>query len=281
MQPKPMESNNIEGESVLQEGGQRSSGDKSVPKKVEENIQKVVKQADKEVTRSSVPWYRVSRRGQILLMVDAVALALFALLAWWVHMHPILAVDVAITREFQENQAPWLHIAMVAVSYIGNNLYLSVGDVVVAAVFFWLVRLRLEALFVVGVSVTTGLLNLAIKVIVARPRPTTKLVEVLQYAGGQSFPSGHVMAYMAYFGLLFSLGLILLKRDRWWHYLILIIPAAFVALVGPSRIYLGDHWASDVLGGYVIAGVWLGLSLWLYLRLRAKGVLARSKSEKE
>jgi len=110
-------------------------------------------------------------------------------------------------------------------------------------------------------------------VIVERPRPTAKLVDILYAVNGQSFPSGHVMSYLAYFGLLFSLGIILLKRDRWWHYAILIIPALFVVLVGPSRIYLGDHWASDVLGAYLIGGVLLGITLWIYLKLKDSGVL--------
>ena len=83
-----------------------------------------------------------------------------------------------------------------------------------------------------------------------------------------------VMSYLSYLGLLFSLGVLLLKRDRWWHYLLLIISGLFVLLVGPSRIYLGDHWASDVLGGYMFGGLLLGLALWLYLFLKEKGVLA-------
>ena len=81
------------------------------------------------------------------------------------------------------------------------------------------------------------------------------------------------MSYVAFWGLLFSLGLILFKRDRWWHYLLLIIPAFFVILVGPSRIYLGDHWASDVLGGYLFGGLLLGIALWIYLALKERGVL--------
>ncbi|MEO8955565.1 MAG: phosphatase PAP2 family protein [Ktedonobacteraceae bacterium] len=250
-----------------------SLAQKPVNEKIEKDVQDVVGKAEQEVTRSSVPWYRASKRAYVLLGIYAVQLALFALLAWFVHVHPVIAVDVTITREFQENQAPWLSITMYAVSWLGFQALLFALLVLVTAAVFWLVRLRLEAITIVALSVVSSLLNGLIKVIVERPRPTAKLVDILYAVGGQSFPSGHVMAYMAYFGLLFSLGIILLKRDRWWHYAILIIPALFVVLVGPSRIYLGDHWASDVLGAYLIGGVLLGITLWIYLRLKDKGVL--------
>lgn len=243
----------------------------------ESGVQQVVEEAKHEVERSRAPWYSSSKRAYFLIGFYAVLTVLFGLLAWFVHVHPILPVDVAITKEFQENQAPWLSNSMAAISYLGYAPILFTALIVLTAIFFWLVDLRLEAILVVAVSAASELLNGGIKLLVARPRPSARLVDVLSHASGQSFPSGHVMSYVAYFGLLFSLGIILLKRDRWWHYLILIIPALFVILVGPSRIYLGDHWASDVLGAYLIGGILLGISLWIYLKLREKGVLSRKR----
>jgi membrane-associated phospholipid phosphatase len=242
--------------------------------KVQENVQNVVEDAKQELAAARRPWYRAIRWGFILLGVYAIQLTLFALLAFWVHFHPVLPVDVAITREFQENQSPWLRFTMIAVSYLGYNFILFSLLILLTAVFFWLLRLRLEAIMVVALSIVSTLLNGVIKLIVARPRPSASLVEVIQAASGQSFPSGHVMSYLAYFGLVFSLGVILFYGKRWWRMALLIIPALFVVLVGPSRIYLGDHWASDVLGAYLIGGVLLGLTLWLYLLLKKKGVLS-------
>src|SRR5213080_4534920 len=84
---------------------------------VEENAEQVVKEAQQEVAAARLPWYRAVKRGYILLGVYAVQLALFAILAWWVHYHPVLAIDVAITQELQENHTPWFYDTMVAVSY--------------------------------------------------------------------------------------------------------------------------------------------------------------------
>jgi undecaprenyl-diphosphatase len=92
--------------------------------------------------------------------------------------------------------------------------------------------------------------------------------------------SEHVMAFLAFWGLLFCFGIILFQGKRWWRILLLVVSAALIVLVGPSRIYLGDHWASDVLGSYLIGGVLLGVTLWLYLNLKARGVLGLRRNEK-
>ncbi len=239
-----------------------------------EEVEAIVKEARQEVAAARRPWYQSVRWGRVLLVIYAILLAFFALLAWWAYLHPVSAIDVAITREFQENQSPWLRYSMMAVSYIGNVQALSAGLIALAAVFFWVVDLRLEAILVVVVSATSALLNALIKLVVARPRPPARLVDIIQAAGGASFPSGHVMSYVAFWGLLFSLGIILFKGKHWWRTALLVISALFVILVGPSRVYLGDHWASDVLGAYIFGVAWLGISLWVYLNLKGRGVLA-------
>lgn len=247
--------------------------EKPVNEQLQNNVQDTVEKVQQEVTESREPWYMVSRRTQFLIVAYLIIFAAFSALAWFVHIHPILSVDVVITKEFQESKNPILSNLMVAVSYLGNQPIVFFGLIALTALAFWVVRLRLEALFIIGLSVVSTLLNILLKYIVSRPRPNASLVEVFQKTSGQSFPSGHVMAYVAFWGLIFSLGLILFRRNRWWNYALLIIPAFFVVLVGPSRIYLGDHWASDVLGGYLFGGLLLGLTLWLYMFLKSRGVL--------
>jgi membrane-associated phospholipid phosphatase len=238
----------------------------------EEPSASIIDHAQEEVARGRVPWYRASRRAQIFILLYFAEFILFALLATFVHFHPVNSVDITITLEFQENHTPWLQATMIVVSYLGYHFVLFSALVLITAALFWLVHLRLEALLIVALSVVSSALNVALKALVNRPRPSANLVEIIQGASGQSFPSGHVMSYVAYFGLLFSLGVILLKRDRWWHYLLLLVPGLFVVLIGPSRIYLGDHWASDVLGAYLLGALLLGIALWIYLGMKSKGV---------
>lgn len=251
----------------------------TVGPRMEEDAEKVVEEAREEVAAAQRPWYQTRRWGSTLLLVYVVLLVLFGILAWGVYVHPVLAPDVTITQVFQENQSPWLRTTMLAVSAIGDIQLLSAGLVVLAAVIFWLVDLRLEAILIVAVSVTSGIVDALIKSIVARPRPTAHLVDIISAATGNSFPSGHVMSYVAFWGLLFSFVLILFKGHSWWRITLLILSGLLVVLVGPSRVYLGAHWTSDVLGAYLLSGVCLGIWLWIYLYLKGKGVLAPRPSK--
>lgn len=246
--------------------------------RIEEETKEVVQEAKQDVAAARAPWYRRLKRGYILLGVYGVLLVLFALLATFVHFHPVLGVDVTITKAFQEDQSPWLSGLMTAVSYIGYQNWLSVGLVVVAAVILWVVDLRLEAVTVAVVYAVSGLLNAVIKLIVARPRPNASAVEVFRAASGDSFPSGHVMSYVAFWGLLFTFGVILFDGRRWWRIALLVVSGFFVVMVGPSRIYLGAHWASDVLGAYLIEAALLGIALFVYLQLDQRGVLTSRKA---
>ena len=256
------------------------SGASSIENKVKEGAHELAGEARKEVETARLPWHRVVRGGRVLLAVDIVLLVLFGLLAWFVSLHPVLAPDVTISKEFQENQPPWLKFLMIAVSYQGNTWPLALGLIILAVLIFWMVDLRLEAITVAVLSAVSSVLNVTIKWLIDRPRPTAHLVDIIQGAGGPSFPSGHVMSYMVFWGLLFSFGIILFRGWRWWRVALMVVSGLMVALVGPSRIFLGDHWASDVLGAYLIGGVLLVIALWLYLFLKERGVLATRREHK-
>lgn len=115
------------------------------------------------------------------------------------------------------------------------------------------------AVSLVGISA----LGTGIKLLVDRPRPTADLVNVLSQLKDYSFPSGHVLYFTTFFGFLLFLSFTLLKHS-WWRTTLLIIFGGMVALIGLSRIYEGQHWASDVIGAYLLGSVWLGLSILVY-----------------
>src|SRR5690242_8429503 len=104
---------------------------------IEEGAKEAVQEAKQDVAAARLPWYRRLQRGYIFLAIYGVMVILFGLLATFVHFHSVLGVDVTITKEFQENQSPWLSGLMTAVSYIGYQDWLSVLLVLVAVVILW------------------------------------------------------------------------------------------------------------------------------------------------
>ena len=90
-------------------------------------------------------------------------------------------------------------------------------------------------------------------------------MNVISNLNSYSFPSGHVLYFTAFFGFLFYLAFTLLKQS-WGRTLLLVALVGMLALIGPSRIYEGQHWASDVLASYLLGSVWLTLIVYLYRR---------------
>lgn len=103
--------------------------------------------------------------------------------------------------------------------------------------------------------VLVSLLNAALKLLVQRPRPEGfRLAE----ASGYSFPSGHSMVAMAFFGLVIWL-IWRYEPDRRRRDLLAAAFGVVILMIGISRIYLGVHYASDVVGGFCVSLIWLAL----------------------
>ena len=117
---------------------------------------------------------------------------------------------------------------------------------------------------------TAGIL--IIKSSVVRPRPTRDLVRVASQLEEASFPSGHVVHYVTFYGFLFYLVFTHL-RQGWIRNALLSLLGGVILLVGPSRIYMGHHWPSDVGGAYLVGTLWLGVIIIAYLETKANFTL--------
>ncbi len=191
-----------------------------------------------------------------------IALLLFCGLALLANTTPIFGPDVVITRDLQAAFPSWFSILMQIISFPGYGVQSAVLIVIIFGV-LWYLGLRWEAIAALAAGVGSGALNTLVKVVVHRPRPEANLVHVFQVLGSYSFPSGHVMFYTAFFGFLLFLSFTLLKRSG-LRYLSNTILIVLIALVGVSRMYLGEHWASDVLGGYLLGSLTLIVAIIFY-----------------
>ncbi len=177
----------------------------------------------------------------------------------------LLPGDLRITRALQHTRSPRRDRFWRAVAWAGfprpTALVVSVTTLAL-----WITRFRLEALFLL---LATGInaLNFALKRIVRRQRPTESRVRVLRLIKEPSFPSGHVMFYVSAFGFLMAAALANLRPSA-LRRAIVAAGGSLIALVGASRVYLGDHWPSDVAAGYLFGGLYLGGVLELYTRAK-------------
>jgi membrane-associated phospholipid phosphatase len=172
--------------------------------------------------------------------------------------------DLRITRYIQRFDDPYFHWLMVAVSWPGYFGRQWVVALCVAALLLRF-RLKVEAACLLISLGSIWLLTNAIKFIVGRARPTRDMVEVYANSISKSFPSGHVTSYMALYGFMFYLAYTLMRPSP-LRSALLIVCGAMMGLVGLSRVYLGAHWASDVLMGYCLGFSWLALTIYFYRR---------------
>jgi undecaprenyl-diphosphatase len=188
------------------------------------------------------------------------------ILSWIAQRTQFFPGDMSITARLQRQKNPVFRNFMYWVSEVGFWQW-SVPQTIGVAGIFWALRFRLEALFIL-LTTSSNILNALVKRVIKRPRPDKELVTVVRVLNEPSFPSGHVMHYTNFYGLLIYLLATNWKPGRLRNALIGLC-TGMIATIGPSRIYLGAHWPSDVMAGYLYGGLWFGGIISLYLRVKA------------
>ncbi len=208
-------------------------------------------------------------RGRNGMVVAGAALLAFGAIFTMVKARRSDGVDVAITLRLQARQHKSIATLMEVVSWPGFPPQSRVIPPLIIATLF-VMRLRTEAAFQL-LAWGTGGMSTIVKAFVQRPRPLPEQVRVvLAPLGGSSFPSGHVLTYMGTYGFLAYLCYTLIRpaRVRWPVSLGLV---GMLGLVGPSRIYQGHHWPTDVAASYFLGTSYLIAVIALYRRVRGRG----------
>jgi len=183
-------------------------------------------------------------------------LACAVVLSFTAHIFAVFPFDLKISHELQEEKNPVFTLVMQEISVIGNTW---IGIVMIGAVSaFYIARRQLpEAGFILA-TLSVFVLTAVLKVLVARPRPPYFFLDpadLLPSINQYSFPSGHVLFFVVFFGFIAYLAW--LHQTGFARIAVIVICCTFIMLIGPSRVYLGAHWASDVVGSYIIGVLWL------------------------
>lgn len=193
------------------------------------------------------------------------------------HGAPLLPGDLTLAQELQEPRALGVLLRPVMVAASGPGFYPWAELLYGGAVGAFLLWRRWAAAALVASTVTGDLMAAAVKLLVARPRPSADLLDVFRRESGYSFPSGHVVHYVVFFGVLGYLAWGVLRATPRGRPLLRVFAAAgaalcaaLVGLIGASRVYLGAHWPTDVVGGYLLGGAWLALLVIAYRAWHAR-----------
>jgi membrane-associated phospholipid phosphatase len=211
-------------------------------------------------TAPMTPWRRY--RATIFQAYLSGAVVVFLAMAILAKTAAYFTFDVTITHAVQSWHGVGFAELMGALTWLGfapQTYVISVGVIV----FLFLRGLKWETAVTSASLVGSESLDLGVKTLVDRPRPSVDLVHVVNQLKDYSFPSGHVMYFTTFFGFLLFLTFALIKPS-WWRTLLLVLLGGMVALIGLSRIYEGQHWASDVIGAYLLGSIWLSLTIVIY-----------------
>jgi undecaprenyl-diphosphatase len=156
--------------------------------------------------------------------------------------------------------------AMKFFTYIGTLRFISILTILIFFFLFYGLKHRLEILILLAVVFCTPILNRLLKLYFHRARPDFhRLIEI----GGYSFPSGHAMNAFSFYSIL---AFLLWRHapSRLARTAVILVSTFMVLAIGTSRIYLGVHYPSDIVGGFLASGFWVAAVIWFFQRYKER-----------
>lgn len=197
-------------------------------------------------------WYYLVLLTIVIILIAVIYTILIARMG-------LLPLDLPTTLTLQSIPGEWfsylMYIASIPGWYPWNIITVLIGSIIAGKI--WSVRIGVYLLVITSLQAP---LNSLIKYLVARPRPSEPLVDVVRAESGYSFPSGHVMFYTIFFGFLMYMVIRYMPRGP-KKSISFVLLGTIIVLVGISRIYLGAHWFSDVVAGYMVGLVFLAWAI--------------------
>lgn len=192
----------------------------------------------------------------------------FGFLAYTAKQTPYFGIDLILANAIQNFNPTWFDILMKVASVPGNppGMLAIIGGTVI---YTFISKFKWESVCFTVAGILVLFFENFFKNIIQRSRPEATLVKVFLPIHSYSFPSGHVLSYVVYFGFLIFLIFTLFPLSK-TRTLLMLIPATLVTFVGLSRVYLGEHWPSDVLGAYLIGSALLLFIIELYIWGRSR-----------
>lgn len=207
----------------------------------------------------------------LLLFSTVIALLVFAI------RKPIRKhkpVDLAIFEKIKPTVTPLTNKIMLFITFLGKHQFLIPANLLLIFYFLFVKRETWFSIRVITISISSLLLMLLLKQLFRRKRPLSPL---LKAAKGLSFPSGHAIMSVTFYGLLIYILQHIISNEG-LKLLVIMLLVFLIIGIGYSRIYLRVHYASDVAAGFIIGLLWLIISLAVLkgLENNIAGIIAKS-----
>lgn len=171
-------------------------------------------------------------------------------------------IDQYVLNLFKSIEFDFLTTVMKVLSFIGDTIPVMTISIILLFVFFKLYKKTHEIILFIIVITGSTVLNQSLKFLLKRGRPIADLVSV----DGFSYPSGHTMAAVSLYGIITYI---------FWRHIkiravrlpLIVLSTLMIFLISFSRIYLGVHYPSDVLGAFLVSGAWLCVTICFYQHL--------------
>jgi len=196
--------------------------------------------------------------GEVLLTL-AVFSAIIALIVFSIrkHIRKHKPIDMLIFDKIKPRVNAVNNNIMSFITFLGTHLFLIPANLILIFYFLLVKKQNWFSIRVITIAISSLVLMLLLKQLFQRKRPLSPL---LKAAKGLSFPSGHAIMAVTFYGLLIYILQHSITID-WLKWVATILVFVLIISIGFSRIYLRVHYASDVAAGFIIGLLWLLISL--------------------
>lgn len=212
------------------------------------------------MTESEVHFVRLNLQLTKAFFLSVLALAGLLLIAQLIHWERIMGFDSWVISVVTGFHSELVTQVMVLFTTLGDAATVAAISLMALFLLYNLGSSRMELALFLAVVISSGVFNLLLKNVFQRMRPE---FNPLVHADGFSYPSGHSMSAFALYGVL-GFMIWLKVENKFWRSAMLLVCISMVLLIGTSRIYLGVHYPSDVIGGFLGGASLLAFAVWYY-----------------
>jgi membrane-associated phospholipid phosphatase len=223
----------------------------------------------------------IKRKPWISIFTIEFLFVLLLLLALIVFVYAVRMVFVLKTTTFDENifttvasyVTPSRTAFMNFITFLGKHTLLIPLNLILIGFFIYR-KHKWFAIRIAALALSSVVLSFSLKEFFQRDRP---LLPVLGDARGYSFPSGHALIGIVFYGLFIYIIWHEVKQ-KWLRLFLIVLLALLILLISFSRIYLRVHYPSDVIAGLALGFIWLVLSLQIIHRIEKKYIAKKARN---